>query len=172
MDQGFTDMRQHLVADGRMHGYAPMERVWPERPRRRLRPTAVHRRSDVTVSAEAVIVSGANTGLMVLIGQLADTADTAAFTQWHEQDYIPALLETGLFRGSVRYVSDAPDLAGAYALICYTDADAPDAAFTEFLKMSSATDAKAAALPTAPHSNRRVFSGIFRPSMGHYEHYA
>jgi hypothetical protein len=135
-------------------------------PRRRLRPTLMHARSDVAVSAEAVAAMQCNTGLVVVIGEYRGDTCWNAFSRWHEDEYVPTLLGTGLFSGVARFVSEATDLRDTYVLLCYTDLTRADEAYVEFI----ATSAGWGGGPYAD-GHRQLFSGVYQPSIGRYDVY-
>ena len=48
-----------------------------------------------------------DTGLMVAIHELADSERRGAYASWHESVHLPMVLDTRLFTGAVKLMSDA-----------------------------------------------------------------
>jgi len=162
MTQDFEYLGKRLEAVGRMGPMKYIERTWGGR----LRPLSVRTRPGEPLSGEAVTGSTMMTGLMVVIGQVTDESRRAAYLHWHEHEHMPLIMETKLFAGAAKLMSDDPN---EYIALYYTDDPDPKKVHAEFRKvMASNRDND---FPNADAVRKRVLAAMYRPSMGQYEFY-
>ena len=156
----FQALGQRLEAVGRMQPMRYIQRTWGER----MRPVSASTKPGLPLSAEAVACAPQTTGLMLTIEELSDSSGRGAYAHWHETDYIPTVLGTGIFSGAVKLTRGAPD-SNQLVMLYYTDRPDPCSAYAEF------QEARLADFPDAESLRKRIHNGMYRPSIGHYEFY-
>jgi hypothetical protein len=108
---------------------------------------------------------------MLIIEGLHDGAQRDAYARWHETHYMPMILETGIFAGAVKLMSEAVEDRNLLVLLCYTDRPDPCEAYAEFLMASAGWANSEKNFPDADAVRQRTHHGMYRPSIGHYEFY-
>jgi hypothetical protein len=164
-DFGVLGRRLELV--GRMQPMQYIHRTWG----RRLRPISVYTRAGLELSAEAVTCAPQNTGLMIVIHELLDSERRAAYASWHESTHLPMVLDTRLFTGAVKLMSDAPEDRNLNVVFYYPDRPDPHAAYVQFQEIAAGWRTAGKAFADVDSVRKLIHSGMYRPSMGHYEFY-
>jgi hypothetical protein len=163
----FTVLGRRLELVGRMQPMKYIHRTWGSR----LRPVSAQTRRGLELSPEAVTFAPQNSGLMVVIVELIDSDNRDAYARWHESTHMPMILETGVFNGAVKLMSDAAENKNVFVVLYYSDRPDPAKAYAEFREISSAWPADGKAFPDADKARKVIHSGMYRPSIGHYEYY-
>jgi len=164
-DFGVLGRRLELV--GRMQPMRYIHRTWG----RRLRPVSAYTRPGLELSAEAVTFAPQTSGLLLVIVQMLDSDRRDAYASWHESEHVPMILDTGIFSGSVKLMSDAPEDRNLFVVLYYTDRPDPGAAYAEFRDISSEWKKSGKDFSNADSARKLIHSGMYRPSIGHYEFY-
>jgi hypothetical protein len=164
-DFGVLGRRLELV--GRMQPMRYIDRTWG----RRLRPVSAYTRTGLELSAEAVTCAPQNTGLMVVIHELIESERRAAYASWHESVHMPMVLDTRLFTGAVKLMSDASEDRNLYVVLYYTDCPDPNETYTAFQEIATGWRVASQDFPDVDTVRTRIHSGMYRPSIGHYEFY-
>ena len=167
LEADFKVLGRRLELVGRMQPMQYIHRTFG----RRLRPVSAYTRAGLALSAEAVTCAPQTSGLLVVIGELLDSDQRDAYATWHETVHIPMILETGIFSGVVKLMSDAPADQNLYVVMYFTDRPDPCAAYQEFREIGAGWAAGGRDFPNSDRVRKRVHSGMYRPSMGHYEFY-
>ena len=163
----FEVLGTRLEAVGRMEPMRHIQRTWG----RRLRPVSAMTRAGLPLSAEAVTCAPQNTGLMLIIEGLHDGAQRDAYARWHETEYMPMILETGIFAGAVKLMSEAVEDRNLLVVLCYADRPDPCEAYAEFLEVSAGWANTDRNFLDADAVRQRTHHGMYRPSIGHYDFY-
>lgn len=167
LDADFAVLGRRLELVGRMQPMQYIHRTWG----RRLRPVSAYTRAGLELSAEAVTCAPQNTGLLVVIGELVDSEKRHAYASWHESVHVPMVLDTRLFTGAVKLMSDAPEDRNLFVVFYYTDCPDPDATYLQFQELAAGWRTTGQAFPDGDRVRTLVHSGMYRPSIGHYEFY-
>jgi hypothetical protein len=165
LESNFALLGQRLTLLGRMQPMQYIYRTWGQR----LAPISARTRASVELTADAVTCAPQTSGLMLVILSLLESEARERYASWHESVHVPMILDTGLFSAAVKLGSSAdPDLM---VMLYYTDRADPCAAYREFHSISRAwrqTDKDFSAIDQA---RRLVHSGMYIPSIGHYDYY-
>jgi hypothetical protein len=167
LETEFDVLGRRLELVGRMQPMRYIHRTWG----RRLRPISASTRVGLALSAEAVTCAPQNTGLLVVIGEMIDSEKRADYARWHESVHVPMILATGLFTGAVKLMSDAADSRHQFVVFYYTDCPDPLATYARFREISAGWRSTGNAFPDADGVRTVIHSGMYRPSIGHYEFY-
>jgi hypothetical protein len=172
MERDFAALGDRLERAGRMEPTMSnkMQRVWPSPAHSRLRPVSIQTRSGLDLSGEAVTASTANTGLVLVVGEVLDGAERDEFARWHQSVFVPMVLDTGAFAGAAELMFDGADQRNTFVTLYYTDLADPTDAYREFSRLS-ADERQAGDLPGGPPAHRTVLSTVARPSIGQYDFY-
>ncbi len=103
LQRDFTAFGQQMTAAGRMKTVQYMTKTWPEGSSVPAIPVLAESRPGLAISGAAVTASMTMTALMTVVEVVGDSAERAAFAQWHEQVYLPKVLGTGLFAGTAKW---------------------------------------------------------------------
>jgi hypothetical protein len=166
LESNFVALGERLTRLGRMEPMRYIHRAWGQR----LVPISAHTRPGLELSAEAVTFAPQTSGLMLVILKLLESDVRDAYSRWHASVHVPMILDTGLFSGAVKL--GAPADASLLVMLYYTDHPDPCAAYREFHAMSRpwrGTDQHFAAIDRA---RSLIHSGMYVPSIGHYDYYA
>jgi len=167
MHADFGVLGRRLEVVGRMQPMRYIHRTWG----RRLVPISLQSRTGLEISAEAATFAPQTTGLMVVVVELTDSANRDAFAQWHETVHMPMILETGVFSAAAKLISSDPQERDLCVILYYSDRSDIAAAYGEFQDISRGWRGTDKDFPDAASARRIVHSGIYRPSIGHYEYY-
>ncbi|HEX8969455.1 MAG TPA: hypothetical protein VF937_16350 [Chloroflexota bacterium] len=167
MEADFDALGRRLEVVGRMQPMRYIHRTWG----RRLVPVSAFTRPGLELSAEAVTFAPQTSGLMLVIVEILDTDARDAYGRWHESEHMPMILETGVFSGAVKLTSSARDERNLFVALYYTDRPDPGAAYQEFREITRGWRGTDRDFPNADATRRLVHSGMYRPSIGHYEFY-
>jgi hypothetical protein len=168
MEADFRVLGRRLELVGRMQPMQYIHRTWG----RRLRPVSAYTRPGLELSAEAVTCAPQNTGLMLVISELLDSEQRAAYASWHESVHVPMVLQTRLFTGAVKLMPDASDDRNLFVVFYYTDCADPRATYLEFQEIAAGWRNAGADFPDVDIVRKPIHSGMYRPSIGHYGFYA
>ncbi|MBV9329166.1 MAG: hypothetical protein JO352_36140 [Chloroflexi bacterium] len=165
LESNFSVLGQRLTLLGRMQPMQFIHRTWGQR----LVPVAAHARRGLQLSAEAATFAPQTSALMLVVMKLLDSDARDGYARWHESVHLPMILDTGLFTAAVKLASPSdPDLM---VLLYYTDHPDPCAAYREFHTVSRSwrhTDKHFAEIDRA---REMIHSGMYIPSIGHYDYY-
>jgi hypothetical protein len=167
LQANFNLLGRRLEMLGRMQPMQYIHRTWGGR----LIPISAHTRRGLELSAEAATFAPQWSGLLVVIFKLADSDRRDAYARWHETNHIPMILETGIFSAAVKLISSARDESDVCVVLYYTDRPDVGAALTEFREVADSWRGTARDFPDAASARSLIHSGIYRPSIGHYEYY-
>jgi hypothetical protein len=158
IDPGFAVLRRRLEPAGRMAMMEYIDIVWNGR----LEPVAATTRAGLDLSIEAVLCAPQTTGLIVLIDELARSADGPSFARWLDSEHTPRVLDTQLFMGAVRLATVVP--AGDKAMVTFLYSERPDplATFNAFLQFEAELIASGALFPQFT----RIHAGMYLPGPG------
>jgi hypothetical protein len=81
------------------------------------------------------------------------------------------VLDTRLFTGAVKLMSDAPEDRNLYVVFYYTDCPDPNATYTAFQDISAGWRTTGKDFPDVAGVRTLIHSGMYQPSIGHYEFY-
>ncbi|HEU0166942.1 MAG TPA: hypothetical protein VFS62_04135 [Chloroflexota bacterium] len=162
MTDDFDYLGKRLGAVGRMGPMKYIERTWGGR----LRPVSVQTSPGRAQSGEAVTGSTMMTGLLVVIGLITDDSKRGDYLSWHEHEHMPLIMESRLFAGAAKLMSENPN---EYIALYYTDDPDPKKVYAEFQKLMAGNRGKD--FPNADAVRKRVLGAMYRPSMGQYEFY-
>ena len=164
-DFGVLGRRLELV--GRMRPMQYIRRTWG----RRLRPVSARTRPGLDLSAEAVTFAPQTSGLLLVVGEMIDSDRRDAYASWHESVHVPMILDTGVFSGAVKLMSEADEDRNLYVVLYYTDRPDPGAAYTEFQEVARGWKKTGQDFPDGDSVRTLIHSGMYCPSIGHYEFY-
>jgi hypothetical protein len=164
----FNALGRRLELVGRMEPMKYIHRTWGGR----LRPVSAQTRQGLELSADAVSSAPQNSGLMVVIIELADSDTRDAYARWHESEHIPTILDTGIFSGAVKLMPDASDDNNVFVTLYYTDRPDPTAAYAEFRQIAAQWPNTGKSFADADKARKVIHSGMYRPSIGFYDYYA
>jgi hypothetical protein len=163
LGRDFDELGTRLTGLGRMEPMRWIHTAW----RTRTEPGPLQARDGLVQTPGAVPASPVNTGLMVEIIDVGDTAERDAYLRWHQTEHTPAILNSGLFTGAVRVFGNDPERAHHLAVLYYTDNPDPTAAYVE-LQQKRATWQD---FPNADKVRTLLHSSMYRNSIGDYEYY-
>lgn len=165
----FQALGTDLASVGRMDTVRYMHRVWPNAGvGNKLVPAWLTTRPGYTVSAAAVTASTNMTGLVTIVGSGAAGED---FHRWHEGEYLPKVLETGLFAGAAKLAPEEANEAGVYLTLLYLDTDSPADAYVEYREKLASWTSESKGAPDSWAGHATVFESLAAPSIGHYDYY-
>ena len=165
----FAVLGRRLELVGRMEPMRYIHRTWGGR----LRPVSAQVRPGLELSPDAVPSAIQNSGLMVVIIELAKSDTRDAYARWHESEHIPIILETGVFSGAVKLMHDGPEGADndVFVTLYYTDRPDPTAAYAEFRQISAEWPGTGKSFRDADRARKVLHSAMYVPSMGFYDYY-
>jgi hypothetical protein len=166
LQSNFALLGQGLEFLGRMQPMRYIHRTWGQR----LIPVSAETRPGLELSAEAVTCAPQSSGLMLVILELIESEARAGYARWHEAVHVPMILETGIFSAAVKLAS--PTQPNLMVMLYYTDRPDPCAAYEEFHRIARGwrnTDKQFADIDSA---RRLIHSGMYIPSIGHYDYYS
>jgi hypothetical protein len=106
---------------------------------------------------------------MLVIMKLLESDAREAYASWHERVHVPMILETGLISAAVKLGSPTdPDLL---VLLYYTDHADPCAAYREFHSISGSWRQTSTHFAAIDRARQLLHSGMYIPSIGHYDYY-
>jgi hypothetical protein len=167
LQSNFSILGRRLELVGRMEPMKYIHRTWG----RRLQPISTFTRPGLDLSAEAVTFAPQTTGLMVVIIELQNSEGRDEYARWHETVHAPMILETGLFSGAVKLASPEPSDSNLLVMLYYTDREDPHAAYIEFHTVADDWRRTGKHFPNADTVRSIVHSGMYIPSIGHYDYY-
>jgi hypothetical protein len=172
LERDFGRLGDALTLVGRMEPATKyMRKTWPTTASGRMKPLLLLSRPGLELSGEAVPASTAMTGLMTRVEMVHDDEKRESFNRWHEQEYIPMVLDTGLFAGAAKLALDPAAEDGQYVTLYYLDADSPADAYQQFKEISAQWDNDGKLSPQKDAAHEVVFESLSRPSIGHYDFY-
>jgi hypothetical protein len=104
-------------------------------------------------------------------GQPIDSDRRGAYASWHQSVHIPMVLDSGVFSGAVKLMSDAEEDRNLHVVLYYTDRPDPAVAYTEFQQIANGWKRSGKDFPEGDSVRKLIHSGMYRPSIGHYEFY-
>jgi hypothetical protein len=165
LESNFAVLGRRLELLGRMQPMQYIQRTWGGR----LVPVSVQARPGLELSAEAVTCAPQTSGLMLVILELLDSDTRDAYARWQESVHVPMILETGIFSGAVKLGS--PVDPHIMVLLYYTDRPDPCAAYKEFHNIADGWRQTDKHFPSINSARRLIHSGMYIPSIGHYDYY-
>jgi hypothetical protein len=165
LESNFSVLGQRLSLLGRMEPMRYIHRTWGQR----LVPVSTYARPGLELSAEAVTFAPQTTGLMLVILQLLDSDARDGYARWHESVHVPMILDTGVFSGVVKL--GAPSDPSLMLMLYYTDRADPCAAYHEFHAVSRSWRGTDKHFEAIDRARTLVHSGMYVPSIGHYDYY-
>ncbi len=167
MQADFSVLGRRLEIVGRMQPMRYIHRTWGSR----LVPISMQARPGLQLSAEAATFAPQTSGLMLVVVELAKSDNRDAFAQWHETVHMPMILETGVFSAAAKLISSDPRERDLCVILYYSDRPDLVAAYREFQEITRGWRGTDKEFPDAASARRIVHSGMYRPSIGHYEFY-
>jgi hypothetical protein len=167
METDFNTLGRRLELVGRMQPMKYIHRTWG----RRLVPVSAYTRPGLELSAEAVTFAPQTSGLMLVVVELLDSDLRDAYASWHESVHMPMILETGIFSGAVKLMSSASEERNLFVVFYFTDRPDPCAAYLEFRQRADEWRQTDMDFPKADAARKLIHSGMYRPSIGHYDFY-
>jgi len=165
LESNFALLGERLTLLGRMQPMRYIHRTWGSR----LVPVSVHARPGLELSAEAATFAPQTSGLMVVILKLLESNVREGYASWHETVHVPMILETGLITAAVKLGSPAdPDLV---VMLYYTDHADPCAAYREFHTAARSWRHSDKDFADIDAARKVIHSGMYIPSIGHYDYY-
>jgi len=104
-----------------------------------------------------------------VILELRDSDTREAYARWHESVHLPMILESGIFTGAVKLAS--PKDPHFMVVLYYTDRPDPRAAYVEFHEVADGWRKTDKHFPRIETARKLVHSGMYIPSIGHYDYY-
>jgi hypothetical protein len=167
LESNFRLLGPRLEMLGRMQPMRYIHRAWGGR----LVPIQGYTRSGLELSAEAVTCAPQTSGLMTVIIELLQSETRDAYARWHESVHLPMILETGIFSGAVKLRSASAGQENQMVMLYYTDRPDPCAAYNEFHAIAAGWRSTDRHFPAIDSARRVIHSGMYIPSIGHYEYY-
>jgi hypothetical protein len=167
MQSDFSVLGRRLEVVGRMQPMRYIHRTWG----RRLVPISMQARPGLQLSAEAATFTPQTSSVLLVVMELASSDNRDAFAQWHASVHMPMILETGIFSAAVKLISSDPQERDVCVIMYYSDRPDPVSAYREFQDISRGWRNTDKDFPDAASARRIVHSGMYRPSIGHYEYY-
>jgi hypothetical protein len=148
-----------------------MQKVWPLASPGRLLPSLFRTRPGLALSGEAVVASTAMTALLTRVETVSNDQQRESFRRWHEDEYIPMVLETGLFAGVAKLAMATPGADGQFVTFYYLDSSSPAEAYVQFRETTAEWEAKQLLGPAQDAAHRTMHESLACPSIGHYDYY-
>jgi hypothetical protein len=172
LDQDFAALGDRLTRAGRMEPATKyMQMVWPQGSAGRMVPLLMQGRPGLEISGQAVTASTAMTGLLTRVERIQDEGKRDSFNRWHEAEYIPMVLETGLFAGIAKLGVLYPGGTGQFVTLYYLDTPNPVDEYKLFRQETSQWRSAQKLAPCDEASYGLVFESIAQPSIGQYDIY-
>jgi hypothetical protein len=167
LEKDFQLLGNRLEAVGRMQPMRYIQRTWGGR----LRPVSAMTRAGLALSAEAATCAPQSVGLMLTIEQLREDADHDAYARWHETEYLPMVLETGIFTAAVKLMPESVQDRHVLVVLYYSEYPDPCEAYREYQRVAAGWRSSGKDFVQADQVHQLIHQGMYRPSIGHYEFY-
>jgi len=167
LGRDFRALGARLTEVGRMEPNQYIHTSW----RTRTSPGSLQARPEQVLSAEAVVASPVNSGMLLVINDVPDGPQRDAYVRWRQTERVPMILGTGIFNGAVTVVGSDAERQNHVAELFYTDVDDPTSAYVELQKQLADWSKTGRDFPDVNQVRRKLHSSMYTNSIGQYQFY-